>query len=479
MKAKISRGGGFRGLLDYALRKDKETEILSTNLSGQTPRELAAEFSAVRQLRPDIEKPVWHCSLSLPANEKASAEEWDHITKRYLEKMGFDAEKTPYVAVRHRDTDYDHAHLVVSRVNLQGEVWHGKWEARRAIEATQELEKEFKLTRTPGLEQGRAQKSLSHKELNRVVRTGEPSHRQRLQGLCDQAAKNCKSFREYSERLKIVGVKVIAVTQQEEKKLSGLSYQQGEVTLKASDLGKSYTAKGLSQRGVIYEREQRKEVEQIGKSEVNRQPIDRAGPTTGREEPGAAHPASRTIEAGQDKGRGRAGTVDRAPVPNVAATDRGHPTDFPLLAARGQERAAAKDKRPRGLSERERSSVAKLPNTNTEINRELQQGRTPGGERSAGVTDSRSSPGVVPLRDGNNGELSRHAVFDRLRAMGVSAEDRKQSANRHREAAAEIEGRTGVPVRPPPEPTREAEQAKTKALEKKAPEKHRKIDIER
>ncbi|WP_373870448.1 relaxase/mobilization nuclease domain-containing protein, partial [Aeromonas caviae] len=37
---------------------------------GSDPRELSREFSAVRQLRPDIGKPVWHCSLSLPPGEQ-------------------------------------------------------------------------------------------------------------------------------------------------------------------------------------------------------------------------------------------------------------------------------------------------------------------------------------------------------------------------------------------------------------------------
>jgi hypothetical protein len=126
MKAKISRGGGFRGLLDYALQKEKNTERVAGNLSGETPRELAAEFSAVRQLRPDIEKPVWHCSLSLPAGERASAQKWEEITADYLKKMGFSKE-TPFVAVRHQDTDYDHIHIVASWVDLAGKVWLGKW----------------------------------------------------------------------------------------------------------------------------------------------------------------------------------------------------------------------------------------------------------------------------------------------------------------------------------------------------------------
>ncbi|WP_373871740.1 relaxase/mobilization nuclease domain-containing protein [Aeromonas caviae] len=36
------------------------------------------------------------------------------------------------MAVRHQDTDKDHIHIVASRVGLDGKVWLGQWEARRA-----------------------------------------------------------------------------------------------------------------------------------------------------------------------------------------------------------------------------------------------------------------------------------------------------------------------------------------------------------
>ena len=60
MVPKISRGQGFRGALNYILdegRKatgEKEPELLAGNLDGRDARSLAAEFAAVRQLRPDV-----------------------------------------------------------------------------------------------------------------------------------------------------------------------------------------------------------------------------------------------------------------------------------------------------------------------------------------------------------------------------------------------------------------------------------------
>lgn len=64
MIAKITRGAGFRGTLSYTLAPEHKPEIVGGNMSGQDVPSLAREFAAVRQLRPDVEKPVVHVSLS-------------------------------------------------------------------------------------------------------------------------------------------------------------------------------------------------------------------------------------------------------------------------------------------------------------------------------------------------------------------------------------------------------------------------------
>ena len=72
MKAKVSRGGGFKGVLNYVFdveaqaTGEKKPEFCGGNMSSQTPQALAKEFGITKNLRPDCKKPVWHCSLSLP-----------------------------------------------------------------------------------------------------------------------------------------------------------------------------------------------------------------------------------------------------------------------------------------------------------------------------------------------------------------------------------------------------------------------------
>lgn len=157
MKARISRGTGFKGSLLYGLDEGpkatgkKRPELISTNLPGSNAATFAAAFGAFKSLRPDIRRQVWHSSLRLPAGERLSSERWTEVVTAYLQKMGFD-DATPYVVVRHSDVpDGDHVHVILSRVNSRSEVWLGQHEVHRAIAATQQLEREFGLTLTPGL----------------------------------------------------------------------------------------------------------------------------------------------------------------------------------------------------------------------------------------------------------------------------------------------------------------------------------------
>ena len=101
MKAKVSRGSGFRGVLNYVFDMGKQVtlaknaERVGGNMAGNDPRELSREFSVVRQLRLDIVKPVWHCSLTLPVDERLSAERWEVVAADFMQRMGFDCINTP------------------------------------------------------------------------------------------------------------------------------------------------------------------------------------------------------------------------------------------------------------------------------------------------------------------------------------------------------------------------------------------------
>lgn len=148
MKAKVGRGAGFGGLCRYVGRTEAQPERVGGNIEGTTPAEWTAVLSATRDVR-DVRRPVWHCSLALPAGEHLTAERWDRVAADFMAEMGFATQ--PWVAVRHSNTEHEHVHIIASRIGWDGALWSGKYDAHQAIEATQRLEQQHNLRRTKGL----------------------------------------------------------------------------------------------------------------------------------------------------------------------------------------------------------------------------------------------------------------------------------------------------------------------------------------
>lgn len=313
MIAKMSKGKGFRGALNYDLNKEKGA-IISTNMAGKNARELAAEFGEIRKLRPNLGRAVMHVSLSAALGEKLSDEKWQGIGQRYLRGMGFNDNQ--FVMTRHTDTEHEHIHILANRITLGGEVVSDGQDWKRQENIMREIERDFGLQRVaPSAEAER--RAPTKGEVEQHARTGQPSARQQLQQLCDGAAKGCTSFSEYQERLEELGVELVPVAQLQGAKLSGLSYRLDGVTMKGSDLGKSYTAAGIQKRGISYEQDRdfeavRRSIERDARrafGEPDREPAPSqsaerggAGPDAGAAGPGNGRTGGRDApDAGRDR----------------------------------------------------------------------------------------------------------------------------------------------------------------------------------
>ena len=257
MKAKVNRGNGFRGLLNYAMGEEKKHELVATNMAGTTPRELAAEFKVARQLRPGVKKPVVEFSLNLPHGEDVSSETWGLIVEDFLNEMEFDTSKHQYVAPKHNDRDHKHVHIIGSRIGLDGTMWHGKFDVFKAIEATQMLEKKYGLTLTPGLdsvatEEHKAKPSKG--QLERTLRTGDAPVLTVLQTVIDEALADSPTTTAFLERLDAAGVTAVPNVASTGT-MNGFSFGMDGVFFKGKQLGDSYTWKQLQTRGLTYDKD--------------------------------------------------------------------------------------------------------------------------------------------------------------------------------------------------------------------------------
>jgi len=191
----ITRGSDLPGLLRYLVGPGRDNEhaephlvagdqaMLSwwddAELNADAARNIAAHLDAVRK-RLDIEVAgghVWHCSLSLKAEEGRLLDgKWAEVAEQFVDRMGFTESSGKagcrWVAVRHgvSKAGNDHVHLVVSLVRNDG-TKASTWNDRpRAQQVARDLEVEHGLLITAGRAAGVGRRGLKPAETARAVR---------------------------------------------------------------------------------------------------------------------------------------------------------------------------------------------------------------------------------------------------------------------------------------------------------------------
>ena len=160
MILKIVIGRGARGLLNYVSQLSKSSHhphpaqkrgepkqhTLPTfsNFAGSTPRQIAAEFSALRLLKPNLNKAVGHLILSPgPTDRALSKDEWQKALSLALQVHG--AGGAPHAAYLHDDTDLQHLHVFFSRILPTGEVVSDSQSYQKNRNAARQIEKELQM----------------------------------------------------------------------------------------------------------------------------------------------------------------------------------------------------------------------------------------------------------------------------------------------------------------------------------------------
>jgi hypothetical protein len=260
--AKITRGGSFGGAARYVLDErrgldhDHQPEIIGGNMAGQTSGELAREFEAVRQQRPDIRKPVEHVSLSFARDDRPlSNDEIARLADEYLKRRGHDADRVQYVVVRHHDKDHQHCHILLNRIRPDRTVVPQQFrEYLRNKETCRALERDFSL-RPVRNERPRFDERAPTRAEDRMARDrGLVSEKEQLKALIRDAAKGQPTMTEFVRRLRAKGVQIRANIARTSH-VSGISYRLDRVAVKGSGLGRAYSFEGLQkQQGVRYDR---------------------------------------------------------------------------------------------------------------------------------------------------------------------------------------------------------------------------------
>ncbi len=140
MVAKIVKGKGFKGVVNYVLDKDKQTELLAAEgVRYKSKESIIRSFVAQTGLNPKLSKPVGHISLDFSAQDKKKLTNAKtvQIAKEYMTKMGII--NTQYIIGRHYDKEHPHIHIVFNRIDNNGKTITDKNDRYRSEKICKEL----------------------------------------------------------------------------------------------------------------------------------------------------------------------------------------------------------------------------------------------------------------------------------------------------------------------------------------------------
>ena len=274
------KNASFRTTLEYVLGKEKST-IIDTNMGGDTPRILAAEFAAARRLRPNLKRACGHIIISIPHrdadhsrgeyHEHLDSDQYVELAHRWLKGMEFLGEElscSQYLIARHHDTRHEHIHIIASRIRMDGPVVSDSWDYRRSEVIVRQLEKEFNLEPTPcsnervaliATEQGIETTVSDRRAPTRKQKhhhSGKLTVKQRLAALIDEACCDSPTVTQLIGRLQHQGVKVHPQFSTRGLFKEALAFELEGVKVAGNKLGSAYSFPGLlRKRGVSYSKE--------------------------------------------------------------------------------------------------------------------------------------------------------------------------------------------------------------------------------
>ena len=187
-----------------------------------------------------------------------TAAEWDVVSRRFLVLMGINPYKAAWCAIQHRDKpSHDHIHITLSRVLPDGSLWDRAHDAKRAMEACAQIERESMQLIGRQLHQ-HDRTSTEKRDLTmgerKMKEKGLPVIREIITKKVDDVLKAHPAgivLTDFVAEMKRVGVEARPYLVRGEFK--GISYSSGGLSFSGSKLGTAYTNLGLIERGVRHQ----------------------------------------------------------------------------------------------------------------------------------------------------------------------------------------------------------------------------------
>ena len=231
MIAKIIKGKGFKGAVEYVLDKKKAAEILATDgVRTKDAKAIIQSFIQQTNLNSRIIKTVGHISLNFSAQDKdnLSNPKIVEIAHEYMNRM--DIKDTQYIIVRHYDKEHPHVHLVFNRVNNQGKTISDKNDRFRSEKICKDLTFEFALYFAKG------------KENVKQHRLREPDKtKYEIYNTLKEVVPNCKSWNALIQALKEQGIQTSFKYKGRTNEVQGIIFTKNNFKFNGSKVDRQFS----------------------------------------------------------------------------------------------------------------------------------------------------------------------------------------------------------------------------------------------
>ena len=275
MIGKVKVNQSFGAMCRYVLQEktpDKGAEVLSAHgVRTDSADHMAADFDAVRTMRPGLGKAVLHVALAFPVEEagKVTNEVMGRIAQDYLKGLHIDPENTQWAVIRHHDKDktHPHMHLVVNRVDLDGQTVSDQFIRSRSVDVCKGIEQAYGLVVADQVGRKQAREiGPTPAQVKATTPKEEQSAdwsraRQEIGRALGYTSGQARSFEDLTEALRLRGIGV-ELTRRKDGSPAGVVFEQDGHRVKGSQVGREYSA-GQLQQGFDQPRVQAQGVEAV------------------------------------------------------------------------------------------------------------------------------------------------------------------------------------------------------------------------
>lgn len=258
MIGKVKIGKSFSGICRYVLQEDKQAQVLDAEgVRTDSPAHMVQDFQYQQAQRPGLGNAVLHVALALPAEDAAgrSPEQLSELLRKagraYVQEMKL--ENTQWALVQHFDKKHPHAHLVVNRVDNDGQTIADNFIGQQSRRVCQGIEQQLGLTvaEQRGREQAREVGPTHRQAVAATPKAARAADWQRARHevatALSQTAPYSASFAQLQTRLAPYGIEVKTSVHQKKAgpAVFGVVFEKDGYQMKGSEVGKAFSAGNL------------------------------------------------------------------------------------------------------------------------------------------------------------------------------------------------------------------------------------------